>query len=174
MLQAVLTRPVLSSDDDSDQENSNSSGDETKENRRSTPFSAAEGVTVQTRDSQGGIVTKDGGSGSEAGSRDRAESTPLLQGQEVFFTTTDFYLVLRLHHLLAKRFAEAKQLCREAGLSRQTVVACPPEVGVSPDWFVGWQRYMWCVVTRVCRGAPMNESRLLEGLTRDDRRPHPI
>ncbi|CAM9121207.1 unnamed protein product, partial [Hapterophycus canaliculatus] len=127
-VEVVLSLPVLSSDDDSDQEISQTSGDETKEDRGSTHPSATDGVLTQPPNSQAGGVTKDGGSASEGDSKSRLPSAPLSQGQEVLFTTTDFYLVLRMHHLLAERLAEAKKLCREAGLSRQTVVASPQEV----------------------------------------------
>ena len=129
MLQVVLTLPVLSSDDDSsDDDNSQSSGDEPKGDGRASPPSVSDGGPGPTSDSQSGVPTKDEGSGSAADAQDRVPTTPLPQGQEVFFTTTDFYLVLRLHHVLAERLAEAKKLCREAGLSRQTVVASPEEV----------------------------------------------
>lgn len=134
MLQVVLTLPVLSSDDDSsDDDNSQSSGDEPKGDGRASPPSVSDGGPDPTSDSQGGMPAKDEGSGSAAGTQDRVPTTPLPQGQEVFFTTTDFYLVLRLHHVLAERLAEAKKLCREAGRSRQTVVASPEEVNS-----IGW------------------------------------
>lgn len=128
MLQVVLSLPVLSSDDDSDHENSGS-GDERKRDRRASPPSVTDGGAVLTPDSHGGVPTKDGGSASEGDAQGRAAPTTLPQGQQLLFTTTDFYLVLRMHHLLAERLAEAKKLCREAGLSRQTVVASPQEVG---------------------------------------------
>lgn len=135
MVQVVLSLPVLSSDDDSDQEVGQSSGDETKESQRASPPIATDGGVAQPPNSKEGGMSKDGGSASEGDSQGRLPSTPLPQGQEVLFTTTDFYLVLRMHHLLAERLAEAKKLCREAGLSRQTVVASPQEVGgwVGPD-----------------------------------------
>ncbi|CAM9156410.1 unnamed protein product [Ectocarpus sp. 4 AP-2014] len=116
----VATLPVLSSDDDSDDANSQSSGDERKRDRRRSLQSVTDEGTALTPDPQGCVPAKD--------SEGRASSTPLPQGQEVMFTTTDFYLVLRMHHLLAERLAEAKKLCSEAGLSRQTVVASPQEV----------------------------------------------
>lgn len=136
MLQVVLTLPVLSSDDDSDQETSQSSGDETKEDRRSSPASATDGGLTQPPTSQDGEGAKDGGSASEGDYQGRLPCTPLSQGQEVLFTTTDFYMVLRMHHLLAERLAEAKKLCKDAGLSHQTVVASPHEVGgwINPDF----------------------------------------
>lgn len=125
----VLTLPVLSSDDDSsDDENSQSSGDEPKGDGQASPPSGSDGGSGPTSDSHSGVPAKDEGSGSAADTQDRVVTTPLTQGQEVLFTTTDFYLVLRLHHVLAERLAEAKKLCREAGLSRQTVVAIPEEV----------------------------------------------
>eukprot|EP00903_Cladosiphon_okamuranus_P009925 g9422.t1 len=127
--QVVTTLPVLSSDDDSsDDEKSQSSGDEPKGDGRASPPSVSDGGPGPNSDSQGGVPAKDAGSGSAEDTQDRVETAPLPQGQEVFFTTTDFYLVLRLHHVLAERLAEAKKLCREAGLSRQTVVASPEEV----------------------------------------------
>lgn len=121
VVQVVATLPVLSSDDDSDDDNSQSSGDERKGDRRRSPQSVTDEGAALTPDPQGCVPAKD--------SEGRASSTPLPQGQEVMFTTTDFYLVLRMHHLLAERLAEAKKLCSEAGLSRQTVVASPQEVG---------------------------------------------
>eukprot|EP00752_Nemacystus_decipiens_P012829 g11361.t1 len=130
--QVVRTLPVLSSDDDSsDDDNSQSSGDEPKEDGRASPPSVSGAGPGPTSDSQSGVPAKDAkdeGSDSAADTQDRVPTIPLPQGQEVFFTTTDFYLVLRLHHVLAQRLAEAKKLCREAGLSRQTVVAAPEEV----------------------------------------------
>lgn len=128
MLQVVQTLPVLSSDDDSsDEENSQSSGDEPKGDGGASPPSVSDGGPAPTSESQGGAAAKDEAS-ADAADTDHATTTPLPQGQEVFLTTTDFYLVLRLHHVLAQRLAEAKKLCREAGLSRQTVVASPQEV----------------------------------------------
>lgn len=130
VLQVVPTLPVLSSDDDSsDEEKSQSSGDEPKGDGRASPPSVSDAGPVPTSDSQGGVPAKNEGSAPALGTQDRVATTPLPQGQEVFFTTTDFYLVLRLHHVLAERLAEAKKLCREAGLSRQTVVASSEEVG---------------------------------------------
>lgn len=128
LLKVVVSLPVLSSDDDSDHENSQSSGDERKGDRRASSPSVPGGA-VLTPVSQGGARSKDAGSASEGDGQGRAVLIPLPQGQQLLFTTTDFYLVLRMHHLLAERLAEAKKLCREAGLSRQTVVATPQEVG---------------------------------------------
>lgn len=129
VLQVVLTLPVLSSDDDSsDDEKSQSSGDEPKGDGRASLPSVSDGGLGATSASQSGVPAKDEGFGSAADIQDRVATTPLPQGQEVFFTTTDFYLVLRLHHVLAERLTEAKKLCREAGRSRQTVVASPEPV----------------------------------------------
>lgn len=143
-LKVVLSLPVLSSDDDSDDENSQSSADDAKGDEQPSPPSVQDGGSVEPSESQGGvpgipakdgspakdgIPAKDGGSASAEDSQGHVAPTPLPQGQQVLFTTTDFYLVLRLHHLLAERLTEAKRLCREAGLSRQTVVASPEEVG---------------------------------------------
>ncbi len=146
LLEVVLSLPVLSSDDDSDDENSQSSGDDPKGDEQTSPPGVPDGGSVEPSESKGGepgmpakdgspgkddMPTKDGGSASADDAQGRVAPTPLPQGQQVLFTTTDFYLVLRLHHLLAERLTEAKRLCREAGLSRQTVVASPQEVG----WF---------------------------------------
>lgn len=128
MLQVVLSLPVLSSDDDSDHENSQSSSDERKGDRRASAPSVTDRGAVLPSVSQGGARAKDAGT-SKGDAEGRAAPTLLPQGQQLLFTTTDFYLVLRMHHLLAERLAEAKKLCREAGLSRQTVVASPQEVG---------------------------------------------
>lgn len=139
----VLSLPVLSSDDDSDDENSQSSGDDPKGDEQTSHPSVPDGGSVEPSESKGGapgmapkdgspakdgLPAKDGGSASAGDSQSRVAPTPLPQGQQVLFTTTDFYLVLRLHHLLAERLTEAKRLCRKAGLSRQTVVASPQEV----------------------------------------------
>ena len=150
MLKVVLSLPVLSSDDDSDEENSQSSGDDPKGDEQTSPPSDTETGSVLPSDSKGGapgapakdvspakdgLLAKDKGSASAEDSQDRVPPTPLPQGQQVLFTTTDFYLALRLHHLLAERLTEAKRLCREAGLSRQTVVASPQEVAGVILWF---------------------------------------
>lgn len=130
VLQVVLTLPVLSSDDDSsDDEESQSSGDEPKGDGRASPPRVSDGTPGPISGAHGAVPAKDDVFGSAANTQGRVATTPLPQGQEVFFTTTDFYLVLRLHHVLAERLAEAKKLCREAGMSRQTVVASPHEVG---------------------------------------------
>lgn len=123
--------PVLSSDDDSDRENSHSSGDDRRGDRRASSPSVGDGATAKSADARGAMSVKDRGACSDVGDiLDCSVPVPLPQNQEVLFTTTDFYLVLRMHHLLAERLTEAKKLCRDAGLSRQTVVASPEEVWV--------------------------------------------
>lgn len=132
--------PVLSSDDDSDRDGSQSSGNDREGDRRTSPPQGSSGEFGQNKDSVDARAVKDArvvagveaGVTPAAGSGDDGNTTDLLlQDQEVLFTTMDFYLVLRMHHLLAERLAAAKRLCREAGSCRQTVVASPQEVGRS-------------------------------------------
>lgn len=137
--------PVLSSDDDSDREMSQSSGEDRLGDRRADSLSDAGGVAILTPSAKGAGSAKDEGCFSV-----EEASTPLPQHQEVFFTTTDFYLVLRMHHLLAGRLFEAKKLCREAGLSRQTVVATPQEVRVHAAVFRMHVAHTWFVVLIAC------------------------
>lgn len=123
--------PILSSDDDSDRENSHGSGDDRGGDRRASSSGSVDGGARPNPDVQSAVPTRDAMvSSAEEGAQPRVTSIPLPQLQEVFFTTTDFYLALRMHHLLAERLAEARRLCREAGFSRQTVVASPHEVRV--------------------------------------------
>lgn len=123
--QAAPSMPVLSSsDDDSDRENGESSGDDRIVRQVSN-------LSSGTADGQaGGNRTRSpvGDAGKGSGEEGRMASSHRLINQEVFFTTTDFYLVLRMHHLLAERLAVAKRLCRDARFSRQTVLASSHEV----------------------------------------------
>lgn len=128
--------PVLSSDDESDRDNSQTGDDDRKVHRRASPPRLFEGGAGKAPHTGRNVPAEDAGTSSaEGGTGSRVTPVPLPQGQQVFFTTTDFYLVLRMHHLLAERLAEAKRLCRDAGLSRQTVVASPQEVRAIPKTF---------------------------------------
>ena len=89
--------PVLSSDDDSDREYSHSSGDERRGDRRASSPSAGDGATAKGADARGALPVKDRGASPDVGDiLDCSVPVPLPQNQEVFFTTTDFYLVLRM------------------------------------------------------------------------------
>lgn len=128
-LQAVLNMPVLSSDDDSDLETSHSGGNDRGSDGQAGPSRVAGGGTGDSSSASLAVHAKGADiAAAEGGSHPRVAPTPLPQNQEIFFTTTDFYLALRMHHLLAERLAAAKRLCGEAGVSRQTVVASPQEV----------------------------------------------
>lgn len=116
--------PTLSSDEDSDNDNDDSSPSTPSEGVGDTGGGPPQPGT-HSRDSTGSsagrmvdVVAKDPGVSLFA----------LPDNQEIFLTTTDFYVALRMHHMLAGRLSAARRLCREAGRSRQPVVACSQEV----------------------------------------------
>lgn len=123
LLQAMLVMPAFSSDDeDSDNESASANGkNEGKEDTGGNPL-------VQSSRSGESARSPIEGATDTVANDPGASLVPLPDKQEIFFTTTDFYLALRMHHMLAERLAAARRLCREAGSSRQPVVACPQEV----------------------------------------------
>lgn len=116
----------MSSDDDSDRDTI-----ENVEGKRQ-PMEHCEATSSRTAEessaSRLGTETQNPAKGAAGYAVDEVECSRRLENQEVFFTTTDFYLALRMHHLLAGRLTEAKRLCREAKSSRQAIVASPHEV----------------------------------------------
>lgn len=121
--------PVLSSDDDSDLETSHSGSNDRGADGQAVPSRVASGGAGGNPSTSLAVHAKGAAiAAAEGDSQPLVASIPLPQNQEILFTTTDFYLALRMHHLLAERLAAAKRLCREAGVSRQTVVASPQEV----------------------------------------------
>jgi len=116
----------MSSDDDSDRDTSENGEDERQ------PMEHCEATSSRTAEessaSRHGTEARSPAKGAAGYAVDEVESSRRLENQEVFFTTTDFYLALRMHHLLAGRLAEAKRLCRDAKSSRQAIVASPHEV----------------------------------------------
>lgn len=132
--------PSLSSDDNSDVD-SGSVNDESQTSKRTGASPVRDDApgdpnhsrsTVSTTGLHLGqtIDTDKGVTLGEECASGRAMSTPLPHHQEVFFTTTDFYLALRMHHLLAERLSAARKLCREAALSRETVVPTSQKVSI--------------------------------------------
>lgn len=116
--------PTLSSDEDSDNDNEDASSSIPNEGAGDTaggqpqPGAHSRESTESSAGRTVDVVAKDPGVSLFA----------LPDDQEIFLTTTDFYVALRMHHMLAERLAAARRLCREAGSSRQPVVACSQEV----------------------------------------------
>lgn len=136
----MLVLPTLSSDDeDSDNDGASANG------QNEGKGDAGGGLGESTR-SAGESARSAGERATDAVANNPGVSlVPLPDNQEIFFTTTDFYLALRMHHMLAERLAAARRLCREAGSSRQPVVACPQEVKsgcTAPVWWL----YSTCMV----------------------------
>lgn len=132
-----MLMPTLSSDDDSDHEDGNANEKPSGRDISSHAGSSGEGQSkddVQAADQNDQQAVQPAQVQSvpmdEDGISRDATSTPLPQNQEVFFATTDFYVALRMHHLLAERLATAKELCPEARLSSQTPAASAKEVRI--------------------------------------------
>lgn len=121
--------PVLSSDDGSDFDNSHCGSNDRGTDGQAGSARVADGGAGHSIHAPVAVHAKGAATAAaEGGFHPHVALTPLLQNQEIFFATTDFYLGLRMYHLLFERLAAAKRLCREAGISRQTVVASPQEV----------------------------------------------
>lgn len=135
--------PALSSDEGSDNEDESVRGDghnEVRAHKDGFPHIGDDEQSCESRLSEDKTrkhsqLLQDGGiSGVEDGGQSKVPPIPLPEHQEVFFTTTDFYVALRMHHLLAERLAAAKRLCYEAKASSQTAAASAQQVrGV---WFM--------------------------------------
>lgn len=137
LLQKSPSIPTLSSDEDRDSDGASvpANNDERANGQGRLARDAVGGSQKSCHSQDPGQHGDQGATGVVAnnpgqvlGKESAVSLAPLPKQQELFFTTTDFYLALRMHHLLAERLAAAKRLCREAESSRQTVVACPQQV----------------------------------------------
>ncbi|CAN0288482.1 unnamed protein product, partial [Discosporangium mesarthrocarpum] len=84
----------------------------------SSATSAAAGSPKPKEHNQGQVRVLGYGGGQE-NSPVAEGTTPLPSCQEIFFSTTDFYLFLRVHYLLVDRLTVARRLCREASASEE-------------------------------------------------------
>lgn len=132
----MVPMPTLSSDEDSEDEGSEGYLD--SRGQRSL-FAHAGGSGGQHRrleisehkaESEPRQFDETSVSEGRTGVGNNATTTPLSEGQEIFYTTTDFYIALRMHHLLAERLSAGKRLCEEARLSSQTAASSVQEVRV--------------------------------------------